>query len=313
MAYTAAHLVDRVFPETPVRQWVLSLPLSLRYLLAYNAGLVRGVLQIFVRAVFASIRRRAGLPASSRRARCGAVTFVQRFGDALNLNVHFHTLALDGIYVADEEGNLTFRRVAPPSDAEVARVADRVSRRVARLLERRGLGPQTSGDECDLLSQRQPLLAELYGASISGRVLAGPRAGARVAKVGDAIEVEDLPAPTGRSCAAISGLSVHAGVCIAARNRMRFERLCRYAGRPPLAAERLSALPDGRLLYRLKRRWRDGTTHVVFEPLDLVAKLAALVPPPRFNVVRYYVAHRFMWSRERLGPQTKSCGPNRST
>jgi hypothetical protein len=47
-------------------------------------------------------------------------------------------------------------------------------------------------------------------------------------------------------------------------------------------------LPDGRLLYRLKRRWRDGTTHMIFEPVDLVAKLAALVPPPRFNLVRYH-------------------------
>jgi hypothetical protein len=59
-------------------------------------------------------------------------------------------------------------------------------------------------------------------------------------------------------------------------------------GRPPVATERLSELPDARILYRLRHRWRDGTTHVVFEPLDLVARLAALVPPPRFNTVRYH-------------------------
>lgn len=69
---------------------------------------------------------------------------------------------------------------------------------------------------------------------------------------------------------------------------MRLERLCRYAGRPPLATDRLSMLPDGSLLYRLKRRRRDGTSHIIFEPLDLVARLAALVPPPRFNLVRYH-------------------------
>jgi hypothetical protein len=92
-----------------------------------------------------------------------------------------------------------------------------------------------------------------------------------------------------------------------------FEKLCRYAGRPPVAAERLSVLPDGRLLYRLKRRWRDGTSHIILEPLELIEKLSALVPPPRFNLVRYYVAHRFMWSFARLGPQTKARGPNRST
>jgi hypothetical protein len=62
---------------------------------------------------------------------------------------------------------------------------------------------------------------------------------------------------------------------------------CRYVARPPVATERLSTLPDGRLLYRLRHHWRDGTTHVLFEPLELVGKLAALVPPPRFNLVRY--------------------------
>jgi hypothetical protein len=98
----------------PLRQWVLSLPFALRYRLAYDSSLVSDVLRIFVRAVFASIRRRARIPASNRQARCGAVTFIQRFGDALNLNPHFHTLALDGIYMVDAEGGLVFRRVAPP-------------------------------------------------------------------------------------------------------------------------------------------------------------------------------------------------------
>jgi len=55
-----------------------------------------------------------------------------------------------------------------------------------------------------------------------------------------------------------------------------------------LAGERISVLDDGRLLYRLKRRWRDGTTHMVFEPLELIEKLAALVPPPGVNIVRYH-------------------------
>jgi hypothetical protein len=55
-----------------------------------------------------------------------------------------------------------------------------------------------------------------------------------------------------------------------------------------VATERLARLPDGQLLYRLKHRWRDGTSHVVFDPLELVEKLAALVPPPRFHLVRYH-------------------------
>jgi hypothetical protein len=75
---------------------------------------------------------------------------------------------------------------------------------------------------------------------------------------------------------------------VPAHDRMRLERLCRYTCRPPVATERLSLLPDSRLLYRLKRRWRDGTSHVIFEPLELVEQLAAFVPPPQFNLVRYH-------------------------
>jgi hypothetical protein len=221
MADTAAHLVDRVFPEVPVRQWVLSVPFALRYRLAYDSSLVRDVLQIFVRAVFASIRRRAGIPASNRKARCGAVTFIQRFSDALNLDPHLHTLALDGIYIEGGKGELVFRRIPPPSDAEVARVADRVHRRVAKLMERRGLGPQGDPEQADTLRQDEPLLAELYSASVLGRIATGPGAGRRIARVGDAVDVNDAATPSGRCCAAVAGYSVHAGVCVPAHDRMR--------------------------------------------------------------------------------------------
>jgi hypothetical protein len=150
------------------------------------------------------------------------------------------------------------------------------------------LGPQVSPEEVDTLPYSQPLLAELYGASVSERVASGPRAGRRVAKAGDAIGLDEIGITAGSRCAAVSGYSVHAGVCIPAHDRLRLERLCRYTGRPPVATERLSVLPDGRLLYRLRRRWRDGTTHMIFQPLELIERLAALVPPPRFNLVRYH-------------------------
>jgi hypothetical protein len=61
----------------------------------------------------------------------------------------------------------------------------------------------------------------------------------------------------------------------------------RYVARPAVATERLSILPDGRVSYCLRHKWRDGTTHVLFEPRELMEKPAALVPPPRFNLVRY--------------------------
>ncbi len=288
MADTAGHLVDRVLPEVPVRQWVLSLPHALRYRLAYDASLTTAVLGVFVRTVFASLRRRARKHWGVERGQCGAVTFVQRFGDALNLNVHFHSLLLDGVYAAGPNAALRFHPLPPPDDAEVARVVGRVARRIARLLERRGLGPDSDPLEADPLAEEQPLLAQLYGASVAGRVATGRRAGQRVLRIGDCIDPEDLPEREGERCASASGVSLHANVAVPARDRSRLERLCRYVARPPVATERLSRLDDGRLLYRLKHRWRDGTTHIVFEPQELIEKLAALVPPPRFHLVRYH-------------------------
>jgi hypothetical protein len=72
------------------------------------------------------------------------------------------------------------------------------------------------------------------------------------------------------------------------RDRIRLERSLRYAARPPLSNERLSLLPDGRLRYKLKRRWSDGTAQAIYEPMELMERLAALVPPPRFNITRYF-------------------------
>ena len=93
MADTAAHLVDRVIPRVPVRQWVLSLPFALRYKLAYDSKLRTKVLAIFVRVVTGHYRREAkrrGLVDS----RCGGVTSIQRAASGLRLNLHFHTQGL---------------------------------------------------------------------------------------------------------------------------------------------------------------------------------------------------------------------------
>ena len=66
------------------------------------------------------------------------------------------------------------------------------------------------------------------------------------------------------------------------------DQLCRYITRPALATGRLALTPQGRVRYTLKTPYRDGTTHVVFEPLDFMARLAALVPKPRVHLTRYH-------------------------
>ncbi len=220
--------------------------------------------------------------------KCGGVTFVQRFGGAINLNVHFHSLVFDGIYYEDEDGRIRFRRLPPPTESEVAGVTADIVKKILRLLERRGLGAQTGYEEADPFPRDQPLLAELYAASVRGRVGVGPATGERLE--GIKFEFESAgEAKRGRCCADLSGFSLHAAVCIPANARGQLENLCRYVARPAVATERLSRFPDGRVLYRLRHRWRDGTSYVIFDPLDLVGKLAALVPPPRFNLVAFWL------------------------
>jgi hypothetical protein len=286
MADTAAHIVDRVLPRVPVRQWVLSLPFGLRCRLAHDRDLTADVLRVFVRAVFTSLRRRSRPKRSgSGAAHCAAVTFVQRSGGTLNLNVHFHTLVLDGTYrLAEGDATLRFHPAPPPESEELERVLQRAVRAIACVIERRGLG-----DEPDRLTADDPLLAQLLAAAVQGRAATGPCAGQRVLRYGDRVEIdsdETVAQDKTPGLASGHGFGLHAGIAVPANDRQRLERLCRYVGRPPVASERLSELEDGCLLCELRHRWRDGTTHVACEALELIDRLAALVPPPRFHPVR---------------------------
>jgi Putative transposase len=92
----------------------------------------------------------------------------------------------------------------------------------------------------------------------------------------------------GRGVANADGFSLHAGLDIQPHQREKLERLCRYVSRPPVAVERLALTSSGQVRYQLKNAYRDGTTHIVLEPLDLMARLAALVPPPRMHLTRFH-------------------------
>jgi len=97
-------------------------------------------------------------------------------------------------------------------------------------------------------------------------------------------------------------------VAFAAHRREGIERLCRYVTRPALALERLSTNRAGQVIYQLKTPYRDGTTHYVFEPLDFLARLAALVLRPRGNLVRYHgILAPNAKHRSRVVPATPAC------
>jgi hypothetical protein len=118
--------------------------------------------------------------------------------------------------------------------------------------------------------------------SITYRIAVGPRAGQKVFTLHSVAAPDDVAGHNGAAQA--GGFSLHAGLDIHTGQRTKLERLCRYVSRPPLALDRLALSVTGQVRYTLKTPYRDGTTHIVLEPLDFVARLAALVPPPRMHL-----------------------------
>ena len=120
-----------------MRQWVLSFPFPLRFLFASRPEVMTGVLGIVYRCIATHLNKKAGF--TRKTTRTGAVTLIQRFGSALNLNVHFHMLFLDGVYIERPAGSLRFRWVKAPTSAELVGLTQTLARRIGRYLEHQRL------------------------------------------------------------------------------------------------------------------------------------------------------------------------------
>ncbi len=267
MADTAAHLTDRVFPHVSIRQWVLSLPYTLRFRLGYDSRMVAGIHHILINTIFSYLRRATGLSYLGRTAGCGAVTFVQRFGDALNLNVHFHVLALDGVYARSFTGKPIFYFAPPVSQADIEHLTGLLAGRIGKYVSK--LQPMDFDEDSSFFAPN-------YAESIIGKKHPAPRSASE--------DWEWHPSPL---CSSVDGVNLQAATRIPAGNRPRLEQLCRYTARSAISSERLEPLPDGNLRYHFKKAWHNGDDQILFSPQELIARLAALVPPPRFNLVRY--------------------------
>jgi len=164
---------------------------------------------------------------------CGSVTFVQRFGSSINLNIHLHVLALDGVYARDADGSPTFVSAPRLTDEDVRTIVETTAKRVIRLCQRRGLFEEGAVDP---YWEEEPLLAQIAAASVQGTVATGERAGRRVRRcLSDPEDGERA----GALCYASRGFSLHAATRLEATERRRLEKLCRYVVRPPVAAGRL--------------------------------------------------------------------------
>jgi hypothetical protein len=127
MVESAALLVDEVLPAVPMRQWVLSVPFALRFLFASNAAAMGEALRIVYRTISGFLIHKADLTRAT--GQCGAVTLVQRFGSALNLNVHFHMLVPDGVYLTDTDPPC-LKALSSPTRAELQALVQRISERI---------------------------------------------------------------------------------------------------------------------------------------------------------------------------------------
>ena len=147
MVETAALLSDEVFPDVPLRQWVISFLFPLRDLFAAHPHALGKVLRIIYRAISTHLLHKAGLQLNDGAT--GAVTLIQRFGSALNLNIHFHILFLDGVYVYRDNRPPRFQRVKAPDKRELEDLVQVISQRAGRCLERQGLLEQDTDDCMD--------------------------------------------------------------------------------------------------------------------------------------------------------------------
>lgn len=273
--------VDDVFPVVPVRQWVMTVPWGRRWLFARHHDLARGVFKIGVHTIFSRYRRWARKKGYAN-IQCGSVSLVQRFGSSLNLNVHLHALMMDGVYATHpQQGRgLHFVRVPAPSTEEVGVLVEKIARRAERWLAKQGYETNEDWDvdACDAL----PLFQE---ASIAGRTATGARRGMKVRRVQKFAGREFQLPPR---CASFGGYNLHGGVQVSARNRKGLEALCRYIARPPLAKNRLVVDEEGEYRILLKTPWSDGTTSIQVGLLELMERLAAIIPQPRTHQVLYY-------------------------
>lgn len=287
MAESARHLVEEVFGPRPVRQWVLSFPYPLRFLFASKPEAIGPVLGIVHRVIAGWLADQAGVDHAS--AQCGAVTLIQRFGSALNLNVHFHMLWLDGVYEDTTERpqrKPRLHRTRAPTSAQLTELAGTIAHRVCRHLSRRGW--LEGEDESVFLSDSAGSDDGMDGlrmSSMTYRIATGRDAGRKV------VTLQTLPGDAGSlegDAGKVGGFSLHAGVAAEAHESHKLEKLCRYITRPAISEQRLSISPQGRVRYQLKTPWRNGTTHVEWDAVDFIAKLAALVPPPRAHLTRFH-------------------------
>lgn len=290
------HLMDRVLPDLPYRHWVLCLPVELRLNLAYYPELISGVRRCFIEAVFHHLReaaRHADPSLTVDMIHPGAITFGHRVSANLTANAHFHCLPFDGVLVQRvADGPLEFLLLDPPTEDEIAAVAVAVCRSVCDMLARHGkFKPDRSlvvvSGESGEISLRKPsrnsrqrwTTVRYFGRAVVGS--------------DEELTWTDPGEP----------FDVFARDRVEQGDRKGLENLVRYLLAPPFRLDQLRFDAHGNVVLELKRRRRDGTTHVTFTPYEFVTALIPLIPRPRTHAIEYHgVLARNAHLRKRVVP-----------
>src|SRR5664280_1878100 len=286
MCNGAAHLVDHVIPDVPIRQWVLSVPFELRLLLACRPDAFGTITSLFISEVFRWQRERArehGL----KKVRYGALVMQHRFGSSLNLNTHLHAVFPDGVFSRLASGIVEFRELRQPAPDDLEDIAFNVHQRFLRWLKRHGL---LKNDAEDGFSNESPELSALEACAQGSLGLGNlvkkrskPRTSNQDADEGG-FEQRAVNGRVGVS----HGYSLYAGNAIDADDKDARERLLRYCLRAPLSLERLSIGPDGNVIYQVKATRHGIETQRIMMPMQFMARLVALIPPPYHPLLRYF-------------------------
>jgi len=182
-----------------------------------------------------------------------------------------------------------FTPLPPPTDEDIQLLAERLAERLGTLARRR---------------MDQAELDPPWDQDDDAHVLASNAEALRTPGPGQQLDL-GVPSSENRKplCAKADGFSLHAARTVEADDREGLERLCRYGLRSPLSLERLSVDPDGQVHYQLSKPWFDGRTEIVLDPIAFMRRLAALIPSPYTNLMRYHgiFANRSRF-RKRLPP-----------
>lgn len=289
----AINLDERVIPEVPVRQYVVSVPIPLRYWMLSNHGLTLMVNRIIIRAITSLLRKKAR-KLGVVDGMAGAVTFIQRFGSGLNSHIHYHIIVMDGVFKKCPEEKYVPEFVPTTIvDEDIEALVKRISRGVTKQLVKKGLLEELTlqpTDNCEQLNQDDSeSLSACKSASARSLIAFGVRSGQKVRRVGANIfgyghEPATITAPL---CANYGGFSVHAARVVENDDRPGLRKLISYIARPAISLERLSLTERGEIKVEIKTPWPDGTTALILSPTEMLERLAALVPYPEKNLVIY--------------------------